>query len=112
MDSLLSGSVDRTAIIWDPATGDVRQQFEFHAGAGPRLRDLPSDALTPWPARQRPDGARTLAGPTLDVDWRDNTSFASCSGDQTVMLCKLGETKPVKVFRGHKVCRRRRGATE
>lgn len=34
MDSLLSGSVDRTAIIWDPNTGDVRQQFEFHTGAG------------------------------------------------------------------------------
>jgi len=38
----------------------------------------------------------------LDVDWRDNTSFASCSGDHTVLLCKLGEQRPLKVFRGHK----------
>ena len=43
------------------------------------------------------------AGPTLDVDWRDDTSFASCSNDQTILLCKMGETKPVKTLRGHKV---------
>jgi len=27
---LLSGSVDKTAIIWDGRTGEVKQQFEFH----------------------------------------------------------------------------------
>ena len=32
-DLLLSGSVDKTAIIWDAKTGDVRQQFHFHTGA-------------------------------------------------------------------------------
>lgn len=31
-DLLLSGSVDRTAIVWDVATGTVKQQFEFHQG--------------------------------------------------------------------------------
>ena len=31
-DLLLSGSVDKTAIIWDGRTGDVKQQFEFHTG--------------------------------------------------------------------------------
>jgi transducin (beta)-like 1 len=30
--SLLSGSVDKTAIIWDALTGEVKQQFEFHTG--------------------------------------------------------------------------------
>lgn len=29
---LLSGSVDKTAIIWDGRTGEVKQQFEFHTG--------------------------------------------------------------------------------
>ncbi len=29
---LLSGSVDKSAIIWDGKTGDVKQQFEFHSG--------------------------------------------------------------------------------
>ncbi len=32
-DLLLSGSVDKTAIIWDGRTGEVKQQFEFHTGA-------------------------------------------------------------------------------
>jgi WD40 repeat protein len=31
-DLLLSGSVDKTAIIWDVKSGEVRQQFEFHQG--------------------------------------------------------------------------------
>jgi transducin (beta)-like 1 len=31
-DCLLSGSVDKTAIIWDARTGDVKQQFEYHSG--------------------------------------------------------------------------------
>jgi len=31
-DSLLSGSVDKTAIIWDAQTGEVRQHFEYHTG--------------------------------------------------------------------------------
>ena len=31
-DMLLSGSVDKTAIIWDGRTGEVKQQFEFHTG--------------------------------------------------------------------------------
>ena len=34
-DLLLSGSVDKTAIIWDGRTGDVKQQFEFHTGGCP-----------------------------------------------------------------------------
>ena len=31
-DLLLSGSVDKTAIIWDTSRAESRQQFEFHAG--------------------------------------------------------------------------------
>lgn len=31
-DFLLSGSVDKTAIVWDVKTGEWKQQFEFHAG--------------------------------------------------------------------------------
>lgn len=70
-DSLLSGSVDKTAIIWDAKTGQVRQQFEFHKA------------------------------PTLDIDWRNNVSFASCSTDKMIYVCELGRTKPIKTFQGH-----------
>ena len=68
---LLSGSVDKTAIVWDCKTGDVIQQFEFHKA------------------------------PTLDVDWRNSNSFASCSTDKTIFVCKVGEEQPVKKFAGH-----------
>ena len=42
------------------------------------------------------------AAPTLDVDWRNNTSFATCSTDKIIYVCKLGEAQPQKVFRGHR----------
>jgi len=31
-DYLLSASVDKTAIIWDTKTGDMKQHFENHSG--------------------------------------------------------------------------------
>jgi transducin (beta)-like 1 len=71
-DCLLTGSVDRTAIIWDARTGEVKQQFEHHTA------------------------------PTLDVDWRNNNSFATCSTDQMIYVCKLGEEKHIRKFEGYK----------
>eukprot|EP01090_Pellita_catalonica_P007238 TRINITY_DN1784_c0_g1_i1.p2 TRINITY_DN1784_c0_g1~~TRINITY_DN1784_c0_g1_i1.p2 ORF type:complete len:515 (-),score=62.67 TRINITY_DN1784_c0_g1_i1:32-1576(-) len=71
-DSLLSGSVDKTAIIWDAASGKVKQQFEFHSA------------------------------PTLDVDWKDNTCFATCSTDKMIYVCELGRPTPLQLFKGHK----------
>ncbi|KAM0066628.1 putative transcription factor WD40-like family [Helianthus debilis subsp. tardiflorus] len=70
-DYLLSGSVDKTAIVWDIKTGEWKQQFEFHAA------------------------------PTLDVDWRNNVSFATCSTDNMIYVCKVGDNRPVKTFAGH-----------
>ena len=65
---LLSGSVDKTAIIWDASTGEVKQQFAFHKE------------------------------PTLDVDWRDEDSFASCSTDKQIYVCKLGQPQYLQHF--------------
>jgi len=70
-DLLLSGSVDKTAVIWDVRTGESQQQFEFHSA------------------------------PTLDVDWRDDTSFATCSTDKMIYVCELGKNRPIKTFQGH-----------
>ena len=69
--ALLSGSVDKTAIVWDPNNGAVKQQFKFHND------------------------------PTLDVDWRDDDTFATCSTDKLIHVCQLGKEKPVKTFSGH-----------
>lgn len=41
------------------------------------------------------------AAPTLDVDWRNQTSFATCSTDKRIFVCKLGEAAPTKCFQGH-----------
>jgi len=71
---LLSGSYDLTAIVWDVSEvkpDPVVQRFTDHEA------------------------------PVLDVDWRDDTTFASCSTDKTVNIYRVGEIKPVKVYRGH-----------
>ncbi|XP_044470021.1 WD40 repeat-containing protein HOS15 isoform X1 [Mangifera indica] len=70
-DYLLTGSCDKTAIVWDVKAEEWKQQFEFHAG------------------------------PTLDVDWRNNLSFATSSTDNMIYVCKIGETRPIKTFAGH-----------
>ena len=70
---IVTGGVDKTAVVWDVGTGEMRQQFSFHKE------------------------------PTLDVDWQNNSSFASCSADQLIHVCKLGSDKPVRTFQGHKV---------
>lgn len=58
----------------------------------PRCRCLERVCL---PAR--PD----CAAPTLDVDWRNNVSFATCSTDKLIHVCKVGEPAPLKTFAGH-----------
>lgn len=63
--------MDKTTIIWDASTGQCTQQFAFHSA------------------------------PALDVDWQSNTSFASCSTDQRIHVCRLGMNEPIKTFRGH-----------
>lgn len=68
---ILSAGVDKTTIIWDASTRECTQQFSFHSA------------------------------PALDVDWQTNTSFASCSTDMRIHVCKLNTEKPIKSFSGH-----------
>ncbi|CAM9408411.1 unnamed protein product [Pylaiella littoralis] len=68
---LLSGSSDKSAIVWDVARGDVQQQFRFHEA------------------------------PTLDVDWKDDLTFATCSTDKAIHTCVVGEEYPRQTFTGH-----------
>ncbi|KAG0054883.1 hypothetical protein BGZ83_010221 [Gryganskiella cystojenkinii] len=69
---ILTGSLDHTTIVWDAITGDAKQQHEFHTGA------------------------------VLDVDWLDNTTFATSSSDGKIFVCKVGSAEPLKVCEGHK----------
>jgi len=70
---LLSGSYDKTTIVWDVSNGSgfIKQQFEDHQA------------------------------PALDVDWKDDNIFASCSTDKTVHICRVGSEKPLKTYTGH-----------
>eukprot|EP00188_Purpureofilum_apyrenoidigerum_P002220 Plantae.Rhodophyta-Purpureofilum_apyrenoidigerum.ctg2352.p1 GENE.Plantae.Rhodophyta-Purpureofilum_apyrenoidigerum.ctg2352~~Plantae.Rhodophyta-Purpureofilum_apyrenoidigerum.ctg2352.p1 ORF type:complete len:499 (+),score=65.89 Plantae.Rhodophyta-Purpureofilum_apyrenoidigerum.ctg2352:52-1548(+) len=70
-DFLLSSGIDKTTIIWKASTGRPLKQFSFHTGE------------------------------VLDVDWRDDTSFASCSRDKKIFVCKYGEDDPLATFTGH-----------
>jgi len=68
---ILSAGVDRTTIIWDASNGKCKQQFAFHSA------------------------------PALDVDWKSEESFASCSTDMQIHVCQLGSNQPIKSFQGH-----------
>lgn len=91
---LLTSSVDQTAIVWDLATGIAKQTFVFHRGAcresATRKRGLFSHQTL-----------SIAAGPCVDVSWRTDTCFASCSTDKTVIVCEVGRDEPVIVFEGH-----------
>uniref|UniRef100_A0A6U0WHT4 WDHD1 first WD40 domain-containing protein n=1 Tax=Rhizochromulina marina TaxID=1034831 RepID=A0A6U0WHT4_9STRA len=69
---LLTGSYDFSTVVWDVNTGKPRQRYQVHS-------------------RQ-----------VLDVDWKDNETFASCSSDKTIHVCKLGQENPICMFQGHK----------
>lgn len=68
---LLTGSVDRKTAIWNAETGKLVKQFTFH------------DA------------------PTLDVDWKDDDTFASCSTDKMIYMCSIDSSYPVRTYEGH-----------
>ena len=81
---LLSGSYDKTIIVWNlaknggpdkengPATHFIEHQFKDHEA------------------------------PALDVDWKDDTTFASCSSDRTVHIYNVDAEAPLKIYKGHK----------
>lgn len=80
---LLSGSVDKTAIVWDVGLEIPKEESDASAA---------SAILQQYSLH---------AAPTLDVDWRTNDSFATCSTDTMIYVCKIGETLPVKTFSKH-----------
>ncbi|UYV80652.1 TBL1XR1 [Cordylochernes scorpioides] len=68
---ILSSGGDKTNIIWDVFNGQCAQRFAFHTA------------------------------PALDIDWKTDTVFASCSSDNSIQVCEVGVEKPLKTFNGH-----------
>jgi transducin (beta)-like 1 len=69
---LLTGSADQRVIAWNVATGERRQTFQYHQSR------------------------------VLDVDWYDNVTFASCSGDMRIAVCSVGKSTAAQILEGHR----------
>lgn len=80
---LLTGSSDGTAIVWDLSSGKVRQQFSVHTDS---VLDVD------WLTSGKSDMMATSA---MDA------TFATCSADNTVNICRLGHAQPLRSFKGH-----------
>jgi len=68
---LLSGGMDKTVVVWKASNGRALKQFCFHTGA------------------------------VFWVDWKDDTTFASCSSDNSILVCRYGEDEPLATYTGH-----------
>ncbi|KAG8136181.1 putative F-box-like-WD repeat-containing protein [Naja naja] len=83
---LATGSYDGFARIWSK-DGNLSSTLGQHKG--------PIFALK-WNKK-----GNFILTPALDVDWQSNNTFASCSTDMCIHVCKLGQDKPIKTFQGH-----------
>ncbi|KAF5368495.1 hypothetical protein D9758_002147 [Tetrapyrgos nigripes] len=69
---LLTASLDGTSCLWDVANKRLHRQYSVH-----------SDCC-------------------LDVDWINDTMFASCAADRIVHILSIDQENPIKSFGGHK----------
>lgn len=115
---LLTGSYDNSAIAWDLATGRhdstyTDELFRNFVFSSPPSGPLPSPTYAP--AHPPPPALPLFLSGTpkhqfevhsaqvLDVDWKDATTFASCSTDKSIKVCSLTEeVQPIQSFLGHK----------
>ena len=113
----------QTTIIWDAHTGEAKQQFPFHSGKSSTLCTHNNhswwryDAIIIiinmtaqlWPYKPPillmsiTFSLKYSSAPALDVDWQNNSTFASCSTDMCIHVCRLGSDRPLKTFQGHTV---------
>lgn len=105
------GSAERLAVRAEAGGGGVRGPRPCSHGEAWLCRGTRSGlgavlvAVTPSRVhRPSAQGPPLLpAAPALDVDWQNNTTFASCSTDMVIHVCRLSCDRPVKTFQGHTV---------
>ncbi|KAJ2159377.1 hypothetical protein GGF46_003080 [Coemansia sp. RSA 552] len=69
---LATAYLDGNVGVWDMQAGQLRRELKAHSGC------------------------------VMDVDWLDNTTFASCGNDKAIRVWREGESAPVRTFTGHK----------
>lgn len=101
--------VFQTTIIWDASSGNCTQQFAFHSGKCSIKPLLNKQSLMAYlhlcilSLQVNRKCVLYQTAPALDVDWQSNATFASCSTDQCIHVCRLGMERPMKTFQGHTV---------
>lgn len=85
---LLSGSYDKSIIVWN-LTGPHQSDGGSIDGG-----DAKSNGYIEHQFKDH-------EAPALDVDWKNNTTFASCSTDRTVHIYDVDVEAPLKVYKGH-----------
>ncbi|KIJ65057.1 hypothetical protein HYDPIDRAFT_39702 [Hydnomerulius pinastri MD-312] len=69
---IVTASLDSTSCVWDVKNKRLHRQYRNHEEAC-----------------------------CLDVDWLDDSTFASCGSDRVVHIVSLNGTKPIRTLRGH-----------
>ncbi|KAK0565305.1 hypothetical protein OC844_001272 [Tilletia horrida] len=111
---ILTGSADGTAIVWDLSSGKVRQQFSLHSDSVLDVdwlttSRIPASAYSGTPKAGANGSSSTGSGsgtgssgitvPTLNGS--HDAVFATCSADNSILILRVGEHKPIKALRGH-----------
>jgi len=68
---LLSASLDKKCILWNSETWEALQEFQYHTG------------------------------PVTDVNWQNENTFASCSTDKLIFVCKVEMDQPEHTLQSH-----------
>ncbi|KAH7914745.1 WD40-repeat-containing domain protein [Hygrophoropsis aurantiaca] len=68
---LVTASLDGSSCVWDVKNKRVHRHFRIHDGC------------------------------CLDVDWLDESTFASCGADRLVHIVSLNGTQPIQTLKGH-----------
>ncbi|KAE8212075.1 hypothetical protein CF327_g4243 [Tilletia walkeri] len=115
---ILTGSADGTAIVWDLSSGKVRQQFSLHSDSVLDVdwlttSRIPASAYSGAP-KAKMNGAGSSSSslststgggssgvviPTLTAS--HDAVFATCSADNSILILRVGDHKPIKALRGH-----------
>jgi transducin (beta)-like 1 len=72
---LVTGGMSPSVVVIDLQTAQQFQDYKFNPG--------------------------NLMEATMDIHWQNEKTFAACSNNTVIYVCRLGLEKPIKYFKGH-----------